>query len=69
MDDVDRCQEQEELFRRKAINAARQHKSSTVSSHRCIDCGKPIPEARRKAAPGCDRCVSCAQKHESLKRR
>lgn len=47
----------------------------TVASHRagqpkgesntlCQDCGDPIPDARRKAAPGCRRCVSCQEAFE-----
>ena len=25
----------------------------------CIDCGDEIPEKRRKAIPGCPRCINC----------
>lgn len=32
----------------------------------CVDCDKEIPEARRKAQPGCCRCVSCQADHELL---
>lgn len=28
----------------------------------CEDCGEEIPEARRKAVPGCRLCVSCQKK-------
>ncbi|MFS1540017.1 MAG: TraR/DksA C4-type zinc finger protein [Candidatus Phlomobacter fragariae] len=30
-----------------------------MTSFHCEDCGKPIPEARRIASPGCMRCVDC----------
>lgn len=31
----------------------------TPSATHCIDCDDPIPQARRDAAPGCDRCIDC----------
>jgi phage/conjugal plasmid C-4 type zinc finger TraR family protein len=31
----------------------------------CIDCGEEIPEARRRAVPGCRRCVDCQSLHEN----
>jgi phage/conjugal plasmid C-4 type zinc finger TraR family protein len=30
----------------------------------CIDCDKPIPEARRRAVPGCTRCINCQTEFE-----
>ena len=27
----------------------------------CLDCEEPIPEGRRKAVPGCQYCVKCAE--------
>ncbi len=27
----------------------------------CIDCGDPIPEARRKANPNANRCIGCQE--------
>lgn len=31
----------------------------------CLDCGDPIPEARRKALPGVVHCVECkAERHD-----
>jgi phage/conjugal plasmid C-4 type zinc finger TraR family protein len=29
------------------------------SAHICIDCDEPIPQARREAYPGLQRCVEC----------
>jgi phage/conjugal plasmid C-4 type zinc finger TraR family protein len=29
------------------------------SAHFCMDCDDRIPEARRQAYPGCQRCVEC----------
>jgi len=31
----------------------------------CLDCGKPIPEARRKAYPSATLCVGCKQLQET----
>jgi phage/conjugal plasmid C-4 type zinc finger TraR family protein len=30
----------------------------------CEDCEEPIPEGRRKAAPGCTRCIRCQEHFE-----
>ncbi|MCP1675474.1 phage/conjugal plasmid C-4 type zinc finger TraR family protein [Natronocella acetinitrilica] len=35
------------------------------SAMECVDCGEPIPKARRTALPGCQRCVPCAEIEES----
>jgi phage/conjugal plasmid C-4 type zinc finger TraR family protein len=44
--------------------ASRPRRSTTESAIVCEDCGEPIPEARRKAVPGCKRCVECQQEYE-----
>lgn len=31
----------------------------------CIECGEKIPEVRRKAAPGCTRCIDCQTDYET----
>lgn len=33
---------------------------NAVSATHCCDCEEEIPEQRREAVPGCQRCVSCA---------
>lgn len=33
---------------------------NAVSATHCRDCGEEIPERRREAVAGCQRCVSCA---------
>lgn len=30
----------------------------------CMDCGDHIPDARKKAAPGCVRCIDCQREFE-----
>ncbi len=69
MDDVDLASEHETLFRSRAISAAAGITRGTTSALYCIDCEKPIPEARRIAVPGCERCVHCEQANETLRRR
>ena len=32
---------------------------NAVSAKQCQDCGEGIPEARRTAVPGCQRCAEC----------
>jgi len=48
-----------ECFRRGIRNAM------NAPTH-CINCDEEIPEARRKAAPGCDRCIVCQTDYELL---
>lgn len=67
MTDVyDRAQELELRQREQAL--ARQAAASRMlgaSLTHCDDCGEPIPEARRKAAPGCTRCIDCQSRRET----
>ena len=44
-----------------AVRAARARLKPGQSRSECIDCGEPIPEARRQAMPGVTRCVSCQE--------
>lgn len=67
MDDIDRAQarEAENLHDALAAQFRRAHPDEAdpeaESRKVCIDCGEPIPEARRLAVPGCTRCVECQQ--------
>lgn len=61
MDDLDhlvlaqeRADQQFVDQRLKGLNNSR-----VISATDCIDCGDPIPKARRKAVPGVQRCVPC----------
>jgi phage/conjugal plasmid C-4 type zinc finger TraR family protein len=45
-----------------------------ASSMHCVslDCGEPIPAARRRALPGVQHCIDCAarlEKQQALKRK
>ena len=46
--------------------AARIHAAhiSGTGPHYCIDCENPIPQARREAIRGCERCADCQTIHE-----
>lgn len=44
-----------------AKHKAKATSSCCVSLAECIDCGDPIPEARRLVVAGCDRCIECQQ--------
>lgn len=35
-----------------------------VSADECIECGELIPSARQIAVPGCQLCITCAEKYE-----
>lgn len=39
-------------------------KTVADSAHICIDCDEPIPQARREAYPGLQRCVECQARSE-----
>lgn len=43
-------------------------KTLADSAHECVDCEEPIPELRRAAVPGVQRCVSCQQRAERGRR-
>jgi phage/conjugal plasmid C-4 type zinc finger TraR family protein len=42
-----------------AVNRARDQLPRGASLGRCSECGKTIPEARRKAVPGVRLCIEC----------
>jgi phage/conjugal plasmid C-4 type zinc finger TraR family protein len=50
----------------RAVAAARgiRNRNHAPSTTHCLDCGDRIPEKRRKAIAGCNRCISCAEDHE-----
>ena len=35
------------------------------SAHDCVDCGEPIPEARRAAIPGVKLCIDCQEERDA----
>ena len=49
----------EDALRDHARRAGLAGKTMADSAAECIDCDAQIPEARRWAMPGCQRCVKC----------
>lgn len=66
MDQFDRAQELDAMYRNQAIEIWEQgaRQQSTASNKYCEDCETEIPEERRLAVPGCRRCRTCQQKWE-----
>ena len=62
--DIDRAIEREGVMVNKAIGAIVSKLSHGTGSEFCVDCDDPIPEARRRAVPSADRCVSCQEGRE-----
>ncbi|ABR85586.1 MULTISPECIES: TraR/DksA C4-type zinc finger protein [Pseudomonas aeruginosa group] len=52
------------LARLDGLLAARPALVIRESAEECQDCGEPIPQARRQAVPGCNRCIDCQARHE-----
>ncbi|EPH3179276.1 TraR/DksA family transcriptional regulator [Citrobacter braakii] len=48
--------------------AAHRLNHSAVSATHCVECGDNLPEARRKAYPGCTMCVECQSNMELRKK-
>lgn len=46
-----------------AIAAHRLNRNAVSATH-CVECEEELPEARRKAYPGCTMCVSCQAEQE-----
>ncbi len=63
MDIIDTAAEIEELQRNAALFAHRLNPNAVSATH-CVECDDPLPEARRKAYPGCTMCVSCQGEQE-----
>lgn len=65
MDDFDRAQELEMIQRDEAVARTRARfadapgTSGAVTVLDCLECGKEIPEGRRKALPGVMVCMKC----------
>ena len=70
MDFCDRAQQSEGYHRRLSLDRIKGAVGgpAAVSQLNCTGCGDEIPEVRRKAVPGCTRCVSCQQELEAIPR-
>lgn len=54
-------QEQIDASIEDAVEQARGNLKHGDSLTHCEECGEPIPEARRRAAPGVRYCIDCQQ--------
>lgn len=50
-----------------AVSRIRNQVNRVAVAAECVDCGEPIPEGRREAAPWATRCVDCQQRHEAIR--
>jgi len=68
-DEIDLAQANDELFRQQAIqehfNRGIRNSMNSVAT-KCAICGEEIPEARRKAMPGCCKCIVCQSEWEQM---
>lgn len=55
---IDQASALAEMMREHAIQAHRINRDAVSATH-CEECCEPLPEARRKAYPGCTMCVDC----------
>lgn len=64
----DRAAEREQELRADALAAHKRRAARAAqaaeSAAQCADCDAPIPQARREAVPGVQRCVECQAIHE-----
>ena len=62
-DFADQAQEEYETMFRHTIaeRIRRLTEAPPVSATYCYDCGEAIPERRRQAVPGCQRCITCQE--------
>lgn len=60
MDDCDLANRYADTLHKTALaNQLSKNKTAGESLNQCRECEADIPEARRKAVPGCSRCITC----------
>lgn len=69
VDIADFAAQAEEMFRGVALAQVARHAPRGVSATACAECGEPIPEGRRLAVPGCERCADCQDVKEKQDKR
>lgn len=67
MDIIDNASTLEDLHRDAALSMHRLNHSAVSATH-CVECDEELPEARRKAYPGCTMCVECQGEMELRKK-
>ncbi len=68
-DFMDRAADREQEIRSDQLleqqrRAGLDHRTTADSAHFCADCEEAIPQARRQAYPGVNRCVACQSRKE-----
>lgn len=66
-DIIDNASELEDLQRDAALSMHRINHSAVSATH-CEECDEELPEALRKAYPGCTMCVDCQSNMELRKK-
>ncbi|END4894221.1 TraR/DksA family transcriptional regulator [Citrobacter freundii] len=66
-DIIDNASTLKDLQRDAALSMHRLNHSAVSATH-CEECGDNLPEARRKAYPGCTMCVGCQSDMEFRKK-
>ncbi len=61
--DIERSEAHVEEERERSARAVRAAVTRPGNAE-CANCGKPISEARRQAAPFAERCIECQSRHE-----
>ncbi|MGD9950287.1 MAG: TraR/DksA C4-type zinc finger protein [Desulfobulbus sp.] len=61
MDEVDYAQAHQDEELRRLIIAQVYALPKGEAAEYCLECGKPIPEKRRRAMPGCRFCLECQE--------
>ena len=58
-DEADMAQVKTDQLLNANIAACRSNLQGDSGREECIDCEEIIPSGRRKAVPGCERCIEC----------
>lgn len=65
MDELDQIQAHVEQFQSLALEQHQLHRESDNNTTTvCVDCDDEIPIERRRAKPGCRRCITCQESFE-----
>lgn len=65
-DEMDYIQELALQLNATALEEQLRHRPTGTSLKECCVCGGDIPEARRKAMPGCIKCITCQEEFEIM---
>jgi len=63
-DQIDQAQQFADAHLQDSLARVAAERPTGPSLERCEDCGERIPERRRRAMPGCTRCIACQEEAE-----